>query len=111
MSTKVKIFLLLEYHIVYYMLSSMLMQNLNPIYYITPQFDNIQTAKFQKKTSNMTLIRGGGRVGPGGACAPPKLSVHHLKWGIDIDLILACPTINRLYPICAPPVAAFWRRH
>ena len=79
------------------MLSSMLMQNLNPIYYITPQFDNIQTAKFQKKTSNMT--------------APPKLSVHHLKWGIDIDLILACPTINRLYPICAPPVAAFWRRH
>ena len=39
-------------------------------------------------------------------CAPPKLSVPYLKWGIGIDLILVCPTINRLYPIYAPPVAA-----
>ena len=34
--------------------------------------------------------------------------VPHLKWDIDIDLMLVCPTINRLYPtiggVLAPPL-------
>ena len=41
----------------------------------------------------MVQTRGGGKLGPGRACAAPKLIVPHLKWGIGIDLMLRAPPV------------------